>query len=505
LYAAYDGACLNADLTNNNPPLDCMLAEISFRVFGVSTLSARLPFVLIGLGALGLFLAILRRDLPDRPRLALAAGAVLGLSVNYLLDIRTCRYYGLALALCLLAYYAYRRYIDTRRLRDLCLLLAAGILLFLCHYLICADFLASLGVLLVAFDRRKLAAPDWRRLAAAATVFLGFSISYAVGHRIWTFQYNRIREPWAAHHLALLWWNTREINTIDAFPWMLAVILALILAAQRFLRIVPDRRGVGRGIRERGQMPGFPTETAWRWIVLSASYVLFLSLTSPQPTYVANVADIRYEIPLLPFLAGLSALALYGISYLSRMVAVVVAAVFICSNLLCLTPHGTFQWLLPSYLKEITHPYPTANALAAAYIAAHARQDDQVAADPEYLNYPLAFYDGNRIRLCCQLDNRTPLPLTVIRSLHAPLLISENFPDWIVCFGIQPDTDAMLGYFMRRLEARGRSVTHTYALAALLPVYWKETQRPELPWHRFGPERTFSRETESVYIFHRTR
>jgi len=41
----------------------------------------------------------------------------------------------------------------------------------------------------------------------------------------------------------------------------------------------------------------------------------------------------------------------------------------------------------------------------------------------------------------------------------------------------------------------------TAIMLVIYDVYWRQTQRPELPWHSFGPVRDFDRRYEAVYVF----
>jgi hypothetical protein len=160
-----------------------------------------------------------------------------------------------------------------------------------------------------------------------------------------------------------------------------------------------------------------------------------------------------------------------------------------------------FRPLLPGYIIEVTSAYPTSNGMVADFFRQDARQNDLVLCDPDFEDYPLDFYDGDKIKLCCQLGSNSPLPLDVVRQIDAPVSMQDNFPDWIVVFGTQPDASAILTYYSRPHLVDGVTVRHNYTFAKGMLVYYVQTQRPELPWHSFGPDQTFDWRKDAVYIF----
>ena len=166
-----------------------------------------------------------------------------------------------------------------------------------------------------------------------------------------------------------------------------------------------------------------------------------------------------------------------------------------------------FRWLLPAYLGEVHHNYPTAYGGVVNYLRKNARQDDLVFAWPEYTNYPILFYLGDRVKLCCLLDRDTRLLAEKVEAMEragAPLLIDRHYPDWLVFFGANTDGASLLTKFSRPHTSGGQRVQIRYDLVAGLDVFWYATHRPELHLHSFGPKTTFDRDREAVYIFEGT-
>ncbi len=486
LYAEGDGNFTDANLRNGNPPLDILVAAASFRLFGITTWAGRLPFVLFGLAALSLFWAILRREFPHKPALWLYALASLALSCDFLLNVRCCRYYALALFFSLLIFACWRRCLRTRRAWNFAALSVSVIALFYTHYLLCAAFLIVLVSVHMIFHRRDFTRSDWLKVAGAAVLFVAAVAPYLVVHPVWKYQANLTAAPeaWLPHRATLILWNLNGLNLMGGLPWTVALGLVLLLA--------------------RGYRHDPLARQACEWAAFGAGYAVALALLSPQPTTAQTFADLRYLIPAMPFLAGLVGLFLWLVHRRSPLVAGTLLVLLVTTNIATLSPgDDPFQWLLPAYVSELTHPYPTANAEVSSFLRENARQDDVVLACPQHLNYPLMFYVGDKVRIGCTLDKATPLPLTAVRRLHAPLLMDENYPNWLVLFGAQRGNLQMLRYFSRSHVEQGRTLAYSYRLVRILPVYWDQTQRPELPWHSFGPVTRYDPATDAVYIFQR--
>jgi hypothetical protein len=162
-----------------------------------------------------------------------------------------------------------------------------------------------------------------------------------------------------------------------------------------------------------------------------------------------------------------------------------------------------FQWLLPAYINEICRPYPTAHSEIIKFLEKNAKYDESVLVWPEYPN-PVIFYIGEKVRVCCTLGRDSFIPPSKIKSLDAPLLTEENFPDWIILLGLSPDVKTPLSYFSRPHLQDGKEVKFAYKLVDTLDVFWVDTSRTEPSLHNFGPKTDFDRRTEAVYVMKRS-
>lgn len=486
LYAFSDGGALDTNLRTRNPPLDILVCALSFKFLRVSNESGRFLFVVIGILALGIFVLLIKNDFGEKPWLWFYMLGVFALSPVFLLNIRQCRYYALSLLLSLLSYYAYRRSLSTKRVGDFLIVTVSSILAFYANPMTGIAFVLALGFLHIFFHRQDYSFREWKIITLMIFLFLITTVPYAIYYRIWDRpdHIQNFQEPWLVKHLNLIGWNLRDLNTMTCMPW--PIFLGLVYLFVRYRKDQPELK------------------TALEWGVLAVLNVLFIALISPQQTYYPGLADIRYLISSVPFLLGLVGIFLWYVHRWSCWVALTLMSVVVMSNLLTLTPANTeFRWLLPGYLYEIHHDYPTPYSAAVHYLEAHAKQDDLVRCYPDIYTYPLMFYLSDKIKFCCMMDNVPFIPMDVIENLHAPLLNYENFPEWIILFGYQQSFGQELQFYSRPHLENGILVQYTYEIKNILNITGKDTSRPELPFHHFGPVRNFNAKSEAVCIIKR--
>ena len=138
--------------------LQFYVTAISFKLFGISTFSARLPFALIGLLCIYFMFDIGKRIFKS-PKIGALAALVTSLSFPYLLFIRECRYYALSMLFCILLLREVLKYIaepERARSAHFYIRLALwGVLLYFSNYLTFAIMWGCLSVyFLIDFEKR---------------------------------------------------------------------------------------------------------------------------------------------------------------------------------------------------------------------------------------------------------------------------------------------------------------------------------------------------------------
>ena len=489
----HNGSIVNQDWRITMQPLDVFITGISFKLLGVSTFTARLPHVIIGILALLLFVLILEQHFKTGYWLKFFILMCLAFSYLYLLNIRQCRYYSLSMLTGLFSFYFYERYLKHKRAGDALYVALGFILSFAANPLLCMAFLCSLMVYHVCFERHRLSKSDYPVIGKIFGILLLGTVPYYFLERLWELPNFRphFDNPWYWRKLTLLWWYLRDINMINALPWMGSISLLLLVS----------RRGLTAPDINKGLQLG----------VLGLLNLLFVVLFTLQPTNVPIPADTRYLILSIPFFCVWLGVLFYWVKQSSVTIAIVLLLVFQCTTVFTLHPFNRgywlsprFHWLLPAFINEIHNPYPTGYDGALRFLASNASHDDVICLVPDYFNNSMMFYAGNEYLFGCQVDEKTHLNIPKLKSVAPYLFKEETFPQWIISFGLQDDTPKIIDYYSRAHLRNGKPEQFAYPLYSTEPYYWDQTQRPEIYIHSFGPHPLRFPDLQSILIYKRT-
>jgi hypothetical protein len=464
LCACRNGSAIDKNFRPINPPGMYLTTAAFFGLFGCTTNAGRYPFVILGIVALFILFWMLRDAYPSLPAFVRYGVALTGLSTSYLLYIRQCRYYALCIFFSLLALAFYRAVLKKPRWALFAGLGASLTALYFSHYLIMICFTGALLAGHFAFHARDWGRKDYFRAALTGALFLLPIVCFSVLSKAW------IRPDMAGgagaptQILARLYLNFRDFDAFGMLPGVLAaagVIYALLyrkkcLEARLFLEF------------------GF----------FIAAYIVALSVISPQSMkggLQGKLADMRYMVVLIPIGALCTAAILSIIHGKMKLPAILLFCIITCTNLLCLRLSvPQVRLLLPAYVYEITHDYKTPYEVVIDFLNSDPMfMNDTIVCSPEYHGLPIQFYCGDFLRIGGQLDEKTPLPVSKVRALPAPLFKDSYFPKWIFGFGLSKTTAETVNYF-----SRGK-YKYVYGPELSLPVYSQDMTRPELPWHKF--------------------
>ncbi len=508
LYVTLNGHGFDSSL-NSRYLLDSLLCAVSFKLFGISTYSARLLFAVVGVLVLVAFWVYLRYAFPRRYDLHAYAMACLGLSTPFLMYSRTCRYYGLAMLAAILLATALNRAVETLRIRYFVLAGVAVVFFFYSNFLLAAAAIAGLMLASLLCEHANRALMVRRLAMYALPVFVLGVAPYLAIIRPWEVHVYDKQDGFWYHWAMLLYYNFRDANG-TGMPWLVAVAGVALAVANR-TKLMSSQ--IGRASLQHA--------------VCVVGFIVALSVLSPQRPSSSNCADVRYLSVLLPLFAILTSLVLTGIHRRAAIAGVVCVTLIACTNLFSLRRFpvdftqmapssiahpmprnwdkidATMVWLLPAYMWEASHPYPTGMSEVIDTLAKVVQQDDLVYDIPMHDTPELQFYLGDRIKICCQVTKTTPIPLDVLRRLPAPLLKEDYFPDWILLSAIGPVQIGEVRYFSRRQVVDGKVVAHKYAVVGQTKSWWYSSQRPEFMWHTFGPTSSFDPNTDAVYVLHR--
>jgi dolichyl-phosphate-mannose-protein mannosyltransferase len=446
------------------PPLPSYLAAIPVGLSGGTAWAARLPFALCGLACVALIQWWAWRERIHLTTWALLGMAILG-NVSFFLYFRQCRYYGPAILLSVALTYLYLHW-DSRRWSLVAFALLAACL-FATNYMNYAALAACLwfDYMLWGRERHRLRSTDWLWLGASQVVLCGpvFWIWYPLDKPIADY----LPGDWLTDRVALLWRNVRDLSRCEFGVAM------LLLAAPILHRWV--RRD---------------------WLVRAplalGLYVAVVTLISPQPVQVTEVADVRYLVPIIPLCMAIGVLSLDAISLKSRRLALGLGVIAFGTSLL---PGGR-QWgpgqgsTIAEYIRELLQPPGDPYSVAARWINAHVAPGRSVLVLPDFMTYPLMYHAPHAVYAWQFADPPQPQ----FQGLPPIQFTGQVPPDYIVAFGrFAMDHES-------RLSADLKSQYHQISTPNFL---CRDLYRPELFLRTFRPvpESAYDKNTDLIYIY----
>ena len=468
---AYRSGLLLKELHDRStPPLTSYLVALSIKVLGPSSLSARLPCSLVGLGLMVLVVFLVSHFRLPPLEACVWYLAITG-NVSLFLFLRQSRYYAptILLTVMISVLYLFWRKGRERSLVAVVLLFAV---LFAVNYMACIALFLCLALDYFLWRRSEVVIP----VARLAPWVLGAAVFCLLVASVW----NPFATQFGAYtqtntwmdRLSLFFWNLRDMNACG----FLAVGLMITAVYQALFR-----------------------KDHWllRGLVALLTYVTIITSVSPQLVGGAALADVRYLAPAIPLCIALSARAYLGLFKNKKILALLFALPVFWTNLVS----GTFleqQGLrvLPlEYMEELlfspTEPYTP----VAKWINENAPRHSSIWVLPDYMTYPLMYHAPDAV-YAWQLrpDQKKEEQFKSLPDIHFQGLIS---PDYIVVFG--PSVMQI-----RALLQKWKEMGVQYDEISRVNTFWKDLYRPELFWRTFKPITEFDPETQGVYILKRT-
>jgi 4-amino-4-deoxy-L-arabinose transferase-like glycosyltransferase len=336
-----------------HPWLQFYFVAGSFSILGPSTLSARLPFALIGLGVI-IATYFFTRSIFRNGSVALIAATLLSFSIPFLILSRQSRYYSALMLFSILTFWSYFLLIRGSK-KAFPAFIAASTLCFHSFY---PTLLILLGVLClhsVLFYRHKL-----KSLFKALALFALINLPWFIWFRAYPGIRRNVSNP--SRIIEQLTAISSEIFEYVFPPWMLIIALALIM-----IHILSPRK-INMPLREWWS-PAF--------LLASASLIMVAAYSVPAHSF------FRYLSPVIPFLSILSALIIYAAFKVQRLFGFLIITLLI--------------WMQPlhDFYFELTHDYQGPMKGIAHYLNQHAAQNDIVLIT--YGDLTLKFYTKLRV------------------------------------------------------------------------------------------------------------
>jgi len=340
-----------------HPWLQFYLVAAAFKLLGISTFTARLPFALFGLASVILCYYAGKAIWKDRWAAALAAVLLL-LSVPFLLLSRQCRYYSPAAFFPLLGMYAYLEYIDNKK-GFVLLLAVAAFILFHIQFIFWAAFLGSILIHTLLFHRNKLLP-----LLVICFIIALLSLPWLIW--VYNIDYSKVHP---------------QIFTFKSFTRSIEQYCYLTARYIFFLPLllIPLLLRLGQKWRKKQKIfrPNPAVQiNLWLLIIFILVNYVVISLVGYFPFF----RNLTVLIPVFALLSGYLITAAFKASKIAGA-AIIVAMVL-------LSP-------LFNFLYEITHDYNGPMEGMANYLNQHGDKNDVVAIS--YGDMPLKFYTPMRI------------------------------------------------------------------------------------------------------------
>jgi len=329
-----------------------------FKLFGINTFTARLPFALFGIATI-LLMYYFSKSLFQNKRAAMTATALLALSTPFLILAKQCRYYSPAIFFSLLGLYSYLNVLQQKRYSSL-IFVGALTLLFHSNYTSFGILLFSILVHYSLFYIRQLKIL-WLCLSAIAINLpwiVWFSgMKYDVTHRGSIFHLN------IGPFKDSIWYYITRIEK-HMFPAYL-VLIALAVAIFNFKRIK-------NSFLENIQV--------WKNLAL---LIIFCIANILMLALVTDYAFFRYIGVLIPAVCTIVAGILVSLMKINFTAGIALVVLLV------------FSHSFADYIYEISHDYDGPIEGIVKYLNQYGTKDDTVAIT--YGDLPLKFYTDMRV------------------------------------------------------------------------------------------------------------
>jgi 4-amino-4-deoxy-L-arabinose transferase-like glycosyltransferase len=332
------------------------LLALFFKIFGVSTFVARLPFALLGIGSVLLIYYFAKLLWEDR-RIAIVAAILMLLSVPFIILAKQCRYYSPSIFLSIAALYAYLLIINSKKY-GYAFFIITMMLLFHTQYIYCFTITGTILIHSLTFHKNRIKIVLLLSLIVILTNLPWLVWVYNVDY---TEVYPHIFNP--AKFIQFI-----KMYFADILQHVFPPLLMLIPLCTVFFKWIK-------------KMPLIAREPLlWKNLFLISVFIILTIVALSLFSYAAFFRNIAPLIPAFLLIAALLIVSLMNIHVIAGAAVIVLLIVF--------SP-------IDQYIYEITHDYDGPIEGIVKHLNANARQKDIVAIT--YGDMPLKFYTDLRV------------------------------------------------------------------------------------------------------------
>jgi len=378
-FSQITGDCNSSYVWRYHPWLPFYILAAFFKLFGISTFIARLPFALFGVATVILAYFFAKLITKDKKTAALTT-ILLMISVPFIILSRQCRYYAPTAFFSLLGLYGYLLLLEKSRKGSIILTVSAA-LLFQSNYVSCAILLVTIFTHALIFHRPLLAKVLIICLIVVSVnipwLILASGMKYDVlySHGFFGRDFSFILKDYLLNiHYYV-------------FPY--------------FLLLIPLGRAVYLYLKHKSIKAVVPEDMFLRENLLLLS--LFIVYTIAILTIMSPTPFFRYLSPLIPVFCAITAIIITTAANRHFTAVISTAGVLFVATFLAdyryekVYPdrQGIKYLNIFDYLDEITHDYDGPIEGIVKYLNKHGSKDDIVVVTGEDL--PLKFYTDMRI------------------------------------------------------------------------------------------------------------
>lgn len=457
---------LNQDLINHTSPwLQYYLAAFSFKLFGVSSFTARLPFVAISVFSLLVFYFLVLKSFNNQ-RLAFLSSFAASLSVPFVLFLFQSRYYSLTVLSGLLMAVSSFGLMEKKYAPKI-LFIISSVLLFYSNYVVFAAFYVALAVAQTA----RLFLLNSNRIKIFLLHYLVSSIVVCV-----------FTLPW---FLLMKPFSTRG-GIVFPNLWQLKDLLPEIIKEA----IVPYNFNNGFPVlllfpflyliwKKRKRLEELSSFLFFAVLVLVFLFVkTVFTITSVMDTVFVHV---RYTMVIFPYLLLISVFLIKEIAGKQKILGVLLFLVYVFTNLLTLQKPRVF---LAEFFEEYLSNDKTPSMAVSQYLNSNAKPNQTVFLSLDRDHEPLIFLLEKQLRFV----NRVTLTNTRIFPKNRGIIPRYIYdfrqsPDWVVMYSKRGNDQSFMTFDYRSLPD-DQFPKEEYE-EIILPVFFSDLTRPEMDKRSF--------------------
>lgn len=352
-----------------SPWVQHYVAATSFAILGTSTLSARLPFALIGLASIVLFYFFCLKYTKNK-QVALLSTILFVTSIPFLLHARQCRWYMPVVFSVLWLLIGYKKILDHENWGGFHFGFSST-LLFHSNFVIFFLMMPGLGVhfLLHMFSRKDVKA--LKNIIIAFAFSLLFTVPWFIYTKSWD-KSNALEEYTMPIWEKVIFFLSNNLIGINSYflPLIFLIPLASILIIER-----------------RAEKKLFTDPILLGLLIIGSTLAVYLALPWIY---------IRYLLALIPVCALLLGIVTFKVYEWNKLMGYGLLGILMFTNVFSLPfPPHVVRFDLASFLYEITHDYDCPNEGIVKFLKENGNESQLVVTN--YGQLPIIFYTNMRI------------------------------------------------------------------------------------------------------------